>query len=284
MQNNEVRGGQLHKESHEFEITNSETPTEENDPRKDSMAELVESAEDQAEEAPQKENIVDIIEEMSRQEKVEEVAEETLHRGKIVEITEETSQEKKVGPFGDRAIEERTNASGESSKNELNNNNNKINVQYIEQEAPSTIKIQSFSMIKSITLENGVKHDSVIVLKRNLASLAFPVPGNTTDHFGKKNTEQKVKEFQQYYGVNDRLGVAGEVTLARIEEILSSPYQNGKYDAGTKTLKKNLERLGYPVSSKPTTHYGPVTEATRTQFSSEIWFESEWYRGFDYME
>ena len=138
-------------------------------------------------------------------------------------------------------------------------------------------------MAKSITLENGVRHDSVIVLKRNLARLAFPVPGNTTDYFG-VNTEQKVKEFQRYYGVNDKLGVAGEVTLARIEEILSSPYQNGKYDAGTIALKKNLERLGYPVSSKPTTHYGPNTEQTVRNFQVKYGLKANGIADLIYIE
>src|SRR5699024_5597257 len=46
-------------------------------------------------------------------------------------------------------------------------------------------------------LKKGVRDDRVITLKETLATLGFPVPGNGTYIFGKKN-EKKVKEYQDY--------------------------------------------------------------------------------------
>ena len=112
---------------------------------------------------------------------------------------------------------------------------------------------------------NGLYRDDVIDLKINLEKVGFPVSSNPTTHYG-PTTEKKVKEFQQYYRVNDQSGVVGKATLSKIKEILSSPYQNGKYHAGTITLKKNLESLGFPVSGNHTTHYGPLTEQKVKEF------------------
>ena len=115
---------------------------------------------------------------------------------------------------------------------------------------------------------NGLYRDDVIDLKINLEKLGFPVSSNPTTHYG-PTTEKKVKEFQQHYRVNDQLGVVGKATLSKIKEILSSPYQNGKYHAGTTTLKKNLEKLGFPVSGSHTTHYGPLTEQKVKEFQKK---------------
>ena len=112
---------------------------------------------------------------------------------------------------------------------------------------------------------NGLYRDDVIDLKINLEKLGFPVSSNPTIHYG-PSTEKKVTEFQQYYGVNDQLGVVGKATLAKIKEEASSPYQNGKYYAGTITLKRDLESLGFSISSNPSTHYGPLTEQTVRDF------------------
>ncbi|MCR2821416.1 peptidoglycan-binding protein [Lederbergia panacisoli] len=121
--------------------------------------------------------------------------------------------------------------------------------------------------LESITLQYGVYHNSVIDLKRTLEKLGFPVPGNTTDYFG-ANTKKQVINFQQYYGVSEESGVVGTQTLDKIEEILSSSYQNGKYDSKIITLKKNLDILGFSVPGNQTDYYGPLTEKKMREFQN----------------
>ncbi|RFA34456.1 hypothetical protein CAI16_11125, partial [Virgibacillus dokdonensis] len=77
-----------------------------------------------------------------------------------------------------------------------------------------------------------------------------------------------VKDFQKYYGVNEKLGVAGRATLNKIDELLSSPLQNGKYNEATITLKKNLAKLGFVVPGNMTNHFGPLTEKVLKSFQS----------------
>lgn len=113
-------------------------------------------------------------------------------------------------------------------------------------------------------LQNGVRHRDVQTLKTNLAKLGFPVPGKGTTLFG-KDTEQKVKEFQSYYGLKVD-GVAGKSTLAKIDSILASPLQNGKRHNETKILKANLATLGFKVPGNGTTLYGKDTEKKVKEF------------------
>ncbi len=122
--------------------------------------------------------------------------------------------------------------------------------------------------VEPSTLQIGVRDNRVIELKTNLARLGFPVPGNGTSYYGKQ-TETSVKRFQEYYGVNDTAGVAGNTTLAKIKEILSSPLQKGKRDARTITLKKNLKILGFRVPGNMTNYYGSETEQKVKEFQKE---------------
>ncbi|MFG6119286.1 peptidoglycan-binding protein [Thalassobacillus sp. B23F22_16] len=119
------------------------------------------------------------------------------------------------------------------------------------------------------TLHNGVYSDEVIDLKVNLDKLGFHVSNNPTTYFG-PSTAQKVKEFQEYYGVSgDEAGVAGEATLSYIDELLASPFQSGYYHEQTIKLKEDLAKLGYVVSSNPTTYYGDSTTQSVREFQNE---------------
>ena len=116
-------------------------------------------------------------------------------------------------------------------------------------------------------LKNGVTDERVVQLKRDLAKLGFPVPGNGTAFFGPK-TAEKVKEFQHYYGL-DATGIADEITLNKIKEIANSPLQKGKRHESTVQLKKDLAFLGLPVPGKGTTLYGTQTESTVKEFQKK---------------
>ncbi|MEC2161080.1 peptidoglycan-binding protein, partial [Virgibacillus halodenitrificans] len=121
--------------------------------------------------------------------------------------------------------------------------------------------------ILSTPLRYGNNHEDTILLKNNLAKLGFPVAGNGTAYFG-ADTEAKVEEFQAYYGLYIN-GIADEITLKKITEILTSPMQNGKRDIRTVKLKEDLEKLGYHVSDNPTTLYGSKTEEKVKEFQRD---------------
>ncbi|SDZ55460.1 minor extracellular protease Epr [Evansella caseinilytica] len=106
--------------------------------------------------------------------------------------------------------------------------------------------------------QNGGSHDDVITLKKNLSRLGFHVSDNPNTRYGPFTVNQ-VKEFQKYYGLMAN-GIGDEKTLAKINEILSTPFQNGGSHDDVITLKKNLSRLGFHVSDNPNTKYGPATE------------------------
>ncbi|MGN8646366.1 peptidoglycan-binding protein [Gracilibacillus sp. HCP3S3_G5_1] len=124
--------------------------------------------------------------------------------------------------------------------------------------------LRKLDEILNSPLQNGNRNDETKELKHNLATLGFIVPGNMTDHYGPQ-TEKTVKEFQAYYGLKSN-GIADERTLNKIEEVLSSPLQNGNYNEKTIQLKHDLKSLGFVVSGNMTDHYGPKTEQTVKDF------------------
>ena len=126
---------------------------------------------------------------------------------------------------------------------------------------PTKNKIQE---ILNSPLRNGNFNDETVQLKKDLAVLGFPVPGNGTNHFG-PNTEKTVKRFQEYYGLVVN-GIVDEPTKNKIQEILNSPLRNGNFNDETVQLKKDLAVLGFPVPGNGTNHFGPNTEKTVKKF------------------
>src|SRR5699024_6674867 len=89
-------------------------------------------------------------------------------------------------------------------------------------------------------------------------------PGNGTTLYGKE-TAKKVRAFQSHYGLTES-GIADEITLAKIQELLEAPLSNGVYREDVKTLKSNLDTLGFPAPGKGTTLFGPNTEKKGKEF------------------
>ncbi|WP_194842064.1 peptidoglycan-binding protein [Gracilibacillus salitolerans] len=88
----------------------------------------------------------------------------------------------------------------------------------------------------------GDRHTAIADFKRDLNRIGFNGIKVTT-YFGSYTTT-KVKEFQQYYGLKAD-GIVGESTLDKMEEILNSPYQEGKSHNNLSDIKKKLNALGY---------------------------------------
>ncbi|WP_208590773.1 peptidoglycan-binding protein [Gracilibacillus suaedae] len=113
-------------------------------------------------------------------------------------------------------------------------------------------------------LEKGMERLDVIDLKLDLEKLGFHVSNSPTTYYG-PITESKVKEFQKYYGLTAD-GKAGPATLDKIEDIVNSPFQDGKRHEDTIQLKVDLEKLGFHVSDDPTTLYGYITTKKVEEF------------------
>src|SRR5699024_11702273 len=82
--------------------------------------------------------------------------------------------------------------------------------------AATLVKINE---ILSMTIQYVKRHKDTVQLKKDLASLGYPVPGDGTNYYGKK-TADKVKSFQKDYGLAIS-GIADEVTLAKISEAVA---------------------------------------------------------------
>ncbi|GIO23431.1 peptidoglycan-binding protein [Oceanobacillus sp. J11TS1] len=118
---------------------------------------------------------------------------------------------------------------------------------------------------ESIILYKGIKHDNVKELKSNLNRLGF---GNLkVDLVFGDFTEQKVKMFQSYYGL-EVTGVADLPTLDKIEELLNSPYQLHKSHDKLIPLKQKLNWIGYG-NIKVTNYFGEVTDRQVKKFQKD---------------
>ena len=118
---------------------------------------------------------------------------------------------------------------------------------------------------KTTEFKIGDTHPKVTEIKRKLNRLGFdglaegPVFGNLT--------ERRIKEFQEYYGLNPT-GVADQKTQQKLNEIYNSPYQNGRTNSYTTTIKKMLNSIGYSgLAEGPV--YGNLTERRVKQFQRD---------------
>jgi len=103
----------------------------------------------------------------------------------------------------------------------------------------------TLAKIKSLAneiFEQGDRHDKIIQLKKDLNKIGFGGM-NVNDLYG-SFTEQRVKEFQKYYGLKET-GIADEQTSSRINSIANSPLQEGKRHTNTIQLKNDLIKTGF---------------------------------------
>lgn len=113
---------------------------------------------------------------------------------------------------------------------------------------------------------NGQSNQETIQLKKNLEILGFKVSNNPNTKFG-PTTEQRVKEFQEFYKLVKN-GIADEVTLAKINELLNTPMKRGDYRKDAIDFKYRLAKLGFIVSNNPTPAYGKATERKVLEFQN----------------
>ncbi len=120
----------------------------------------------------------------------------------------------------------------------------------------------------SIPYEDGDQGPPIIQLKKDLTKLGFGnFPSNPSDKYGPV-TSTVVADFQEYYGLHAD-GITDESTLAKVEEVLSSPYRDGQRGSHIVELKENLTLLGFGnFPDNPSNAYGSVTAGVVKDFQS----------------
>ncbi|SFM27129.1 Putative peptidoglycan binding domain-containing protein, partial [Gracilibacillus orientalis] len=185
-----------------------------------------------AEEAQKTNELKEVVaEEQQESESAEKGSSEDKSQGtESVEEQQEESVEKEVSE-GDKE-----NASqGETSEKEKQEPVEE-ETEEIKKDKTSEDKIEE----ATITVQEDISW--VIPLKENLTRLGFGGM-NINDTYG-SFTAQRVGEFQTYYGLKVNKE-ADEATLAKIDDISSSPFQEGETHDDTIELKRLLTWLGY---------------------------------------
>ncbi|WP_440897979.1 peptidoglycan-binding protein [Amphibacillus sp. Q70] len=118
----------------------------------------------------------------------------------------------------------------------------------------------------STPMQRGDYRKDVIMMKEKLAELGFVISSNPTPQYGPA-TERNVREFQEYFGLEDVTGIADSDTLEKLDEILSTPLQRGGRHEDVIQLKEDLVALGFG-SFNFNQSYGSTTEATVEEFQA----------------
>src|SRR5690606_20847716 len=110
----------------------------------------------------------------------------------------------------------------------------------------------------------GDEHENIKEVKQLLNKIGFDGL-NSTNIFDKK-TEERVIQFQQYYGL-EVTRVLDQKTLNKIFDIFTSRLQKGKNHEDSMKLKGDVSFLGFGIQgSKGTTYFGAKTEASVKSF------------------
>ncbi|WP_078594200.1 peptidoglycan-binding protein [Evansella clarkii] len=105
----------------------------------------------------------------------------------------------------------------------------------------------------------GKRSREIQELKRGLVKLGFGTHWTNPTAFYGQDTANEVLAFQQYYGLRQN-GIMDQISIIKLEEILSSPYQFGNRSAEIRSLKWNLVKVGFGTHwVNPTTYYGSDT-------------------------
>ncbi|WP_160112519.1 peptidoglycan-binding protein [Salicibibacter kimchii] len=174
---------------------------------------------------------------------------ETVEQIEIELLEEEVREERS---------EDKVKEEDQAEESEDNNQENKEETDEVDE--PRTM--QSIE----VSYQDGDNGEHVYELKQDLTALGFGnFPSDPSMAYGSV-TEGVVEDFQAHYDLGVT-GVADEVTLAKIEKILSSPYQDGYSGDYVVELKEDLTALGYgSFPSDPSTVYGSVTEGVVKDF------------------
>src|SRR5699024_5973231 len=130
--------------------------------------------------------------------------------------------------------------------------------------------LNKITEILNTPYQDGNRGKNIKDLKMDLTNLGFGnFPKDPSKNYGPVTTGV-VKEFRAYYNL-PQTGLGDEVTLAKIKEILESPYKNGDRGLQIVEIKKNLTNLGFGNFPKnPSIFYGKVTTTVVKEFQSHF--------------
>lgn len=113
-------------------------------------------------------------------------------------------------------------------------------------------------------LQSGYRDSDTPRLKRMLAAVGYPVPGNGTNYYG-AGTAKKVREFQKSVNLPVS-GITDPITFALLEDMTDGILMVGMRDERVIQLKKDLAFVGLAVPGNGTYYYGTGTEKKVKQF------------------
>ncbi len=129
------------------------------------------------------------------------------------------------------------------------------------------VTLAKIEEILNSSLRRGQNNNETAELKQNLNKLGFEVGMNFPNSYG-PSTEETVRDFQFHYRLRVN-GIGDSVTLAKIDEILNSPYQNGKSHSDMKDFKRKLNDIGYG-GINITDYFGDFTERRVKEFQTDM--------------
>ncbi|MEF3330106.1 peptidoglycan-binding domain-containing protein, partial [Oceanobacillus oncorhynchi] len=219
-------------------------------------------AEDNAGEATEEESEADAEDNAGEATEEESEADAEDNAGEATEEESEADAEDNAG----EAIEEESEADTEDNAGEATERETGEKDSKVEENDNQSDEVQLFSSDSNV-LKKGTSSTQARKLKENLKRLGFVSIPNPNNFFGEE-TEKGVKEFQRYFGL-EVTGVGDQATLAKLDEILSSPLQKGKRNSASQSLKEDLVALGYLSLSNPNNLYGSETEKAVKAFQKD---------------
>src|SRR5690625_4850161 len=183
------------------------------------------------------------------------------------EKNEETDASEPIDEESDGDLEESSDAEDEEEEADETDAAEEDIVEESDAKEEEDNKTEEEDKSKNLAKNKGIdlSGDEIIELKKKLTQLGFGrFPSNPSENYG-TITAGVVKEFQKYYDL-PTTGIANSKTLNKINEILASPYQDGKSGKDIKKLKKDLVRLGFATWSNPSENYGAITAGVVRDF------------------
>src|SRR5699024_2094723 len=181
--------------------------------------------------------------------------------------TESDSNTKSESPKQEQDLDQETSVHKTDDNNksqETEVNNNAIDSTHKINNTKDTIPNKKSKSTEPFS--EGYRSDDVVELKKKLTKLGFGGM-NLNDLYG-SFTVTKVKQLQEYYGIQPSNGIANETTRNKIDNILSTSLQENKKHKSVIALKEKLITLGYGGMNL-NEHYGSFTTTKVKQFQRD---------------
>ena len=264
----ENESGEAESEESETIETEDETSTNESageestDDTVDHEGETSESKESSNESDGDQKESADSIEDQEENQEKKQLDSEKDSKESTYEEQEDSTldgQEKEHDSEQDDRIDEKNSSEDTTEETSSEESEDKQTTQSQQ----NTMSIQSISSDGSYKV--GDRAPGISDFKVKLNHIGFN--GITvTDYFG-DYTEQRVLEFQTYYGLPETGEVEAD-TLSELNAVYNSPHQLGKSHSENKSIKEKLNALGYG-GIKVTNYFGDYTEKRVIEFQRD---------------